>query len=319
MKGAASDLGTAAWSARTGGHLTTADKASLLGPLARTHAVNAAGRLAMAVGRRPGRRRRVEVDELLPPRTNLTRVARDLAAERLTPALLNHSERMYAFGAALAVVEGVDVERELLYAACLLHDVGLNDSDPGVDFTVTSAAVAAKVAEDVGLSDAGAETIRSAITLHHSPGVTLDRHGPVAYLVSAGASIDVVGFRAWHLPPSIVAWVVDACPREGFKSEFGAALRRVRLRHSPRPIPELSYSSTRSTSNLRWTSLEFPEPFPVRFPVPFPVGAGRGSARGWSALTDWGGWSQVRLAPPGSSSEPVGARVRPVRCTRAIP
>ena len=225
MKGAAPDLGTAAWSVRTGGHLTTADKVSLLGPLARTHAVNAAGRLAMAVGKRPGRGEHVEGDQLVPPRTNLTQAARTEAAKRLTPALLNHSERMYAFGAALAVVEGVDVDRELLYAACLLHDVGLNDADPGVDFTVTSSAVAAQIAHDVGLSDAATETIRSGITLHHSPGVTLDRHGPIAYLVSAGASIDVVGFRSWRLPAKLIDGVVEAHPRHGFKAEFGAAWR----------------------------------------------------------------------------------------------
>ena len=225
MRGAATDLGTAAWSARTGGHLTTADKVSLLRPLALVHAHNAAGRLGMALGRRRGQRRHIDRGQLLPPRTILTGVARAHAAQRLTPTLLQHSERTYAFGVAVAAVEGIDVDRELLYAACLLHDVGLADPDPGVEFTVTSAAVAAQVADDVGISDAATETIRSAITLHHSPGVSLDDHGPVAYLVSAGAAVDVVGYRSWRLPPEVVSDVVDAHPRHGFKDEFRAAWR----------------------------------------------------------------------------------------------
>jgi hypothetical protein len=225
MRSAAADLGTAAWSARTGGHLSAADKRSLLGPLAGVHVRNAAGRLGMAVGRRPGRRRHIDGDQLIPPRTILTGVAKAHAAERLTPTLLHHSERTYAFGAAFAAVEGIDVDHELLYAACLLHDVGLADPDHGVEFTLTSAAVAAQVADDVGLSDSATETIRSAITLHHSPVVSLDDHGPVAYLVSAGAAVDVVGFRSWRLPPNVLHDVVEAHPRHGFKDEFRAAWR----------------------------------------------------------------------------------------------
>ena len=223
--GAAPDLGTAAWSARTGGHLTGADKRSLLAPLARAQASNALGRLGMAIGRRPGRRRQLDHTQLLPPRTILTRVARAHAAERLSTSLLNHSERTYAFGAALGALEGIDVDRELLYAACLLHDVGLTAADRGVEFTTTSAAVAAQVVDDVGLSAVAGETVRSAITLHHSPGVTLDAHGPVAYLVSAGAAVDVVGLRSWRLPPEVLRSVVEQFPRAGFKAEFSAAWR----------------------------------------------------------------------------------------------
>jgi hypothetical protein len=60
--------------------------------------------------------------------------------------------------------------------------------------------VARDVAETVGLSTAATEIMRTAITLHHSPGVTLS-DGPVAYLMSAGAALDVLGLRAWQLPP----------------------------------------------------------------------------------------------------------------------
>jgi hypothetical protein len=62
------------------------------------------------------------------------------------------------------------------------------------------------------------------LTLHHSPGVTL-AHGPVAYLPSAGAGLDVVGLRSWQLPPAVLASTVTAHPRLGFKGEFTAAFR----------------------------------------------------------------------------------------------
>ena len=115
-----------------------------------------------------------------------------MARRRLSPALLGHSYRTYAFGVALGELENLDVDREVLFAAALLHDVGLPTPSPQVDFTRASARVARDVAEQVGLSTAATDTLRTAITLHHSPGVTL-AHGPVAYLLSAGAGLDVVG------------------------------------------------------------------------------------------------------------------------------
>jgi hypothetical protein len=186
---------------------------------------NVAGRLAMAAHLNQGRRRELDLDRLLPPATTLTRVAEAHALARLGPTILNHSRRTYAFGAALGIVDGIDVDHELLYAAALLHDVGLRDGAGGrTDFTVASAAVASQVADEVGLPQTGAEILATAITLHHSPDVRLS-DGPVAYLLSAGAAVDVIGLRAWDLPPSTVVTIVDQHPRLGFKREFARAFR----------------------------------------------------------------------------------------------
>jgi hypothetical protein len=138
--------------------------------------------------------------------------------------LLNHSYRTFAFGAALGALENVDVDRELLFAAALLHDVGLPTPVPQVDFTQAGAQVARGVAEEVGLSTAATNTLQAAITLHHSPGVSM-AHGAVAYLLSAGAGLDVIGLRSWQLPPDTLAAILEAHPRLGFKREFAAAFR----------------------------------------------------------------------------------------------
>jgi hypothetical protein len=94
----------------------------------------------------------------------------------------------------------------------------------GVDFTRASEQVARDVAGDVGLSTAATDTMRTAITLHPSPGVTR-AEGPVAYLLAAGAGLDVAGLRSWQLPPDILAAVIAEYPRLGFKREFAAAFR----------------------------------------------------------------------------------------------
>ena len=220
------DVGTHAWVVRTGGQLTAAERRSLLRPLARTHAANAAGRLSMLLRVNSGRRRGAPgtIGRRPLPGSVLTRAAEDVATRRLSPALLGHSYRTYAFGAALGELENLDVDRDVLFAAALLHDVGLPTRAPQVDFTLASARAARDVAEQVGLSTAATEILRTAITLHHSPGVTLE-HGPVAYLLSAGAGLDVVGLRSWELSPDLLAEVVEAYPRAGFKREFSAAFR----------------------------------------------------------------------------------------------
>jgi hypothetical protein len=179
-----------------------------------------------------GRRARVAPSFLVPPSSALTRAAVEQAQRRLSPALLNHSYRTFAFGAALGALEGLPVDVELLFAAALLHDTGLPTSEKNVDFTRSSARIARDVAEEVGLSTAATETIRTAITLHDSPNVTL-AHGPVAYLLSAGAAVDVIGLRSWQLPPDLLAAAVETHPRLGFKREFTAAFR-TEAAHVPR-------------------------------------------------------------------------------------
>jgi hypothetical protein len=223
-------VGTHAWSLATRGRLNAQEKRRLALAVLEAQLRNIVGRLAMAAHLDPGRRRTLDVDLLTPPATILTCVAEAHAVERLSPVLLNHSRRTYAFGAALGAVKGVPVDHELLYAAALLHDVGLQDgAGDGADFTLASAAVARQIADDVGLAPSAAETVASAITLHHSPDVRL-ADGPVAYLLSAGAALDVIGLGCCQLPPSAVARIVELHPRSKFQRVFASAFREEAAR-----------------------------------------------------------------------------------------
>lgn len=217
-------LGTHSWAAATGGQLTAAEQRVLLARLARTHATHVFGQLSVPLRLNVGRRTTIDPVRLLPPSSALTRAAGEEARNRLTPALLNHSYRVFAYGAAIGEVQRIAADREVLLAAALLHTTGLPTPAPKIDFTVTSARIARDVAEAVGLSSAATETLRTAITMHLSPGVTVT-DGPVAYLLSAGAALDVVGFRSWQLPGDVLAAVVEAYPRLDFRREYAEALR----------------------------------------------------------------------------------------------
>jgi hypothetical protein len=61
----------------------------------------------------------------------------------------------------------------------MLHDTVLVDPVGTADFSLASARLAGEVADHVGLSSAATETMQTAITMHHSPGVALAA-GPVA-------------------------------------------------------------------------------------------------------------------------------------------
>jgi HD domain len=216
---ATSTVGTVEWTQRTGGRLEPAERRRLVGDLARVHARNLIGRFSVLAHLDSGRRSYVPPARLLPPDSPLTRAAQDAAVRVLPATLLNHSYRTFRFASALGEREGLDVDSEVLFAAALLHDTGLVLAEGTDDFTLTSARVARDVAEQVGLSTAATETLQTAITMHHSPRVPRAA-GPVAYLLSAGAGVDVVGMRCWDVPPSVLAEAVRDYPREGFKAYF---------------------------------------------------------------------------------------------------
>ena len=215
-------VGTVEWTRRTGGRLEPAERRRLVGDLARVHVSNVIGRFSVLVHLDRGRRSYVAPARLLPPDSPVTRAAQDAAIRVLPAALVNHSFRTYRFARALGELEGLEVDTELLFAAALLHDTGLVLAQGTDDFTLTSARVAQDVAEKAGLSTAATKTLQTAITMHHSPNVPRAA-GPVAYLMSAGAGVDVVGMRSWDLPPSVLAEAVRDYPREGFKAYFNRA------------------------------------------------------------------------------------------------
>jgi hypothetical protein len=224
-----SAVGTATWVQHTSGRLTRAERRALFAPLARTHASNAVGRFRLAVGLHPGRHAYLPPARLAPPTTVLTRAAERCARQILPVSLLNHSYRTYVFGRALGELEGIDVDTELLFAGALLHDTGLVNYTGDADFTLASSRVARDVAEEVGLSTAATDTMMTAITMHHSPAVSLDA-GPEAYLLAAGAGLDVAGVRSWELPAATLAEAVREHPRAGFKRVFTEAFRQEAAR-----------------------------------------------------------------------------------------
>jgi hypothetical protein len=225
-------LGSITWTERTGGMLTSHECASLAMPLLREEMRIAAGLLAMLTRRHAGRRSVVDPANLAPPASSIARDAEEAARDLLSPALLNHSRRAFAWGTAIAALQHVAFDRELLYVAAMLHDTGLPSPVPHVDFTVRSAAIAREFLDQRGVAADRQELVANAIAMHHTPEVGLE-FGGEAFLLSAGAGVDVFGLRSDAVPDTIRRSVVREFPRLGFKREF-SGLWRAEARQVPR-------------------------------------------------------------------------------------
>jgi hypothetical protein len=63
------------------------------------------------------------------------------------------------------------------------------------------------------------ELVANAVTMHYTPGVGLES-GAEAYLLSAGAAVDVFGLRSNEIPDAVRRSVIQEYPRLGFKQEW---------------------------------------------------------------------------------------------------
>jgi hypothetical protein len=227
-------VGTWAWTQHTDGRLRRRDRAELLrqGILAR-------------LGSMPGPWRRAAFgadaafDLPDPPDSSLARLAEERIRELSVPTLYAHCLRTWAYAALFAQRDKVAHDEELLYLACVLHDLGLTKAHDRLDasaacFAVEGARAAHELLSSHGVPDERARTVAESITLHLNITVP-ERLGAEAYLLSKGVSLDTVGRRAHHLPPASVRTVGERWPREGF-AEFlvGATTRQAQIRPQSR-------------------------------------------------------------------------------------
>lgn len=160
------------------------------------------------------------------PDDEVSRQAWDVARRRLPAYLLAHSVRSYCWGADLARVEGWSFDRQVLWTASLLHDVGLTTLPRNPDcFEVTGGTTARRVLERAGLDPERASRVDRAIVLHMQPGVTL-ADGVEAVLLDRATGLDVRGAGFERVDEVVRAGVVRDYPRKSFDAYFLAAIAR---------------------------------------------------------------------------------------------
>jgi hypothetical protein len=223
-------FGTLAWARGASGRLTSREQlrlaaGSLLAQLAdlpaqaRVRLLRGASGRAEPVPLRP------------PPDTRLAREAFELARERYAGALLHHCLRCWLLADLFARRDRIDFDEELLYLACVLHDLGLTDShrpapwEPVGCFAVQGGLVASGLLAERGAEPELTWRVGDAIALHMNARVPVGL-GAEAHLLHAAAHLDVAGSRAGDLGAGELQSVERAHPRDGFGVLFGQAMRR---------------------------------------------------------------------------------------------
>ncbi|MGK5556558.1 HD domain-containing protein [Actinomadura kijaniata] len=151
------------------------------------------------------------------PDTDLARRAYAHAYEEVSEALAHHSVRSYLFGRAagegMGLKAGSDYDDELLFLACLLHDLGLTErADHDQRFEVDGADAAAAFLDGQGVPADRVRVVWEAVALHTSVGIA-HRMRPEIALTHTGAGIDVVALGAENLPEGLADRVHAAFPR----------------------------------------------------------------------------------------------------------
>ena len=164
-----------------------------------------------------------------PPDSATARVAEDYVREVSAPELYGHSQRTWLFATLFAQRDRAAHDTELLYLACLMHDLGLTDAHNGRDptaacFAVEGARAAHAMLVEHEMPAERARIVAEAISLHLNISVP-ERLGAEAHLLSKGVSLDAIGRRAHQLPQRPVDEVIDRWPRNGFGDQFAAATR----------------------------------------------------------------------------------------------
>ncbi len=215
-------VGTWDWALETGGTLRRRDRARLIGQgiSARLTRIPSQWRSRLF-----GEHASLVVPEL--PDSSLAREAEEHVRELSSPGLYGHCLRTWAFAELFSQRDRLSHDSELLYLACMLHDLGLTPSHWGRDahakcFAVEGASAARALVHAGGASEERSRTVAEAISLHLNVNVPA-RLGVEAHLLSKGVSLDVVGRRLHQIAPSVVQGVDARWPRAGFASELAAA------------------------------------------------------------------------------------------------
>jgi hypothetical protein len=164
-----------------------------------------------------------------PPDTAVTREVVELARSSYQGPLLAHTLRTWLWADLLAGCDGLKPDEELLYVACLLHDIALTDAhrppSSAACFAVHGGEVARTTLTSLGVEPSYADDVAHAIALHMNVHVPTDE-GVEAHLLHAGAHLDVAGTRAADLPRQTIRAVLARHPRDDFPSCFATLMRR---------------------------------------------------------------------------------------------
>lgn len=181
------------------------------------------------------------------PATIISRTAFQLASKLLSPAILNHSLRVYLYAKALAQEShsffvSDPPKHDILFTACIMHDIGTSSTYDGPQrFEVEGADAAVAHLISHGVSESDAHQAWIAIALHTSPGIA-ERINELTSIVRRAVLIDF-GRKVGGSPERLEQLTVDLegkLPRLRIEKVLGDAVVEQAVRR-PEKAPAASW------------------------------------------------------------------------------
>ena len=169
----------------------------------------------------------VTIGGVTAPDSQLAKDAVSLVERIHSPALLHHVHRTWWFAEFIGKKRALKYDRELVYLAAMLHDLGLTPEHAADQrFEVDGADAASRFLKANNYPDDKVGLVWDAIALHTSAGIA-DRKQPEVALIHFGTHVNVFGLRLDEITPSLVDEILELYPRIGMKAAFTEALTEV--------------------------------------------------------------------------------------------
>ncbi len=151
--------------------------------------------------------------------SKIAQLATDFSRSAYPPYLFNHAVRTFLFGSLVGRALRQKFDEEILYLACILHDLGLTEKYQGeLPFEIQGAETARKFLETQSYAQEKLGIVWDGIAMHASPIGQFKQ--PEIMLVGEGAGADVISPDFSQIKKSDVEEIVKAFPRLKFKEAF---------------------------------------------------------------------------------------------------
>jgi|SRR6266480_1163323 len=162
--------------------------------------------------------------------SKIARDATQLGREVYPPYLFNHAVRTFLFGSLIGKKLSQRFDEEVLYLACILHDLGLTDRFEGeLPFEIQGAEAAKTFLEQQTYAKDKLGIVWDGIAMHAS--VIGHYKQAEVRLVGEGAGTDIVGPDYSQISKTDVDQILGAFPRLELKNSFLKTCAGVVRRH----------------------------------------------------------------------------------------
>jgi HD domain len=162
--------------------------------------------------------------------SKIARTATDLSRSVSPPYLFNHAVRTFLLGCLMGRALGYIFDEELLYLACILHDLGLTERYEGeLPFEIQGAEAAKRFLHEQAYAQEKSAIVWDGIAMHASHIGQFKQ--PEIALVGEGAGADVLGPDFSLIKKSDVEEILRAFPRMKFKGAFVKTCADVVRKH----------------------------------------------------------------------------------------